>query len=199
MSPKDTTNGFVHHDARHTTKARDVVSHASSSMESAHSTPRRSVILEPATCEIVSNDGGKFSLVGEMVLDADSQSVYAMLTDYQQSPRIFGTVNSVVVETMGNENEQTTEERENSGSTAQRGGASSASADFLVHQSCRWKFLVFGGAFPCSLRVTELPDKKYMEVTLHKKGFIREFQGSWTVTSEKGGGVSISQSPRSAD
>lgn len=157
------------------------------------------MILEPATCEIVSNDGGKFSLVGEMVLDADSQSVYAMLTDYQQSPRIFGTVNSVVVETMGNENEQTTEERENSGSTAQRGGASSASADFLVHQSCRWKFLVFGGAFPCSLRVTELPDKKYMEVTLHKKGFIREFQGSWTVTSEKGGGVSISQSPRSAD
>ena len=146
------------------------------------------MILEPATCEIVSNDGGKFSLVGEMVLDADSQSVYAMLTDYQQSPRIFGTVNSVVVETMGNENEQTTEERENSGSTAQRGGASSASADFLVHQSCRWKFLVFGGAFPCSLRVTELPDKKYMEVTLHKKGFIREFQGSWTVTSEKGGG-----------
>ena len=44
--------------------------------------PKRGVLLEAPSCELVSNEGGKFSLVGEMVLACDADSVYAMLTDY---------------------------------------------------------------------------------------------------------------------
>jgi|TARA_B110000977_G_scaffold176330_1_gene231921 ribosome-associated toxin RatA of RatAB toxin-antitoxin module len=124
------------------------------------------VILEAATCEIVSNEGGKYSLRGEMVLDADADSLYAMLTDYNASPRIFSTVDSV----------ETSEQGTNK---------------YLVNQSCRWKFLVFGGAFPCSLNVSEIPQNKYMEVHLAKKGFIREFEGSWTVIPEASGGTRV--------
>jgi hypothetical protein len=60
----------------------------------------------------------------------------------------------------------------------------------LVSQSCRWKFArVFGGAFMCHLAVTEDVPGRFMEVSLHEKGFIREFEGSWTVTEEPGRGV----------
>ena len=47
------------------------------------------------------------------------------------------------------------------------------------------KFMVFGGAFPCQLAVLERPEERYMEVALHKKGFIREFEGSWTVSRNR--------------
>ena len=115
----------------------------------------------------MSNEGGKFSLVGEMVLACDADSVYAMLTDYLASPRIFSTVDSVRVDEMDD-------------------------GRLLVQQSCRWRFLVFGGAFPCQLAVSEEKQRRYMEVELHKKGFIREFEGSWTVTEEPTlGGVRV--------
>jgi ribosome-associated toxin RatA of RatAB toxin-antitoxin module len=125
------------------------------------------VLLEAPSCELVSNEGGKFSLVGEMVLACDADSVYAMLTDYLASPRIFSTVDSVRVDEMDD-------------------------GRLLVQQSCRWRFLVFGGAFPCQLAVSEEKQRRYMEVELHKKGFIREFEGSWTVTEEPTlGGVRV--------
>ena len=101
-----------------------------------------------------------------MVLDADADSMYRMLVDYDASPRIFATVNACAVEPL---------ER------AERGA-------FLVRQSCRWKFLVFGGSFPCQLATREDPEERYMEARLHEKGFIREFEGSWKVTEEPGGG-----------
>ena len=118
----------------------------------------RGVILEEPKCELLSNEGGKYSLVGEMVVDSDADSMYRMLTDYAASPRIFSTVDSV----------QT---------------ADIDDGRLLVSQQCRWKFMVFGGAFPCHLAVKEQPARRYMEVALHKKGFIREFEGSWTVTN----------------
>ena len=125
------------------------------------------MLLEAPSCELVSNEGGKFSLVGEMVLACDADSVYAMLTDYLASPRIFSTVDSVRVDEMDD-------------------------GRLLVQQSCRWRFLVFGGAFPCALAVSEEKQRRYMEVALHKKGFIREFEGSWTVTEEPTlGGVRV--------
>ena len=51
----------------------------------------RGVILEEPKCELLSNEGGKYSLVGEMVVDSDADSMYRMLTDYAASPRIFST------------------------------------------------------------------------------------------------------------
>ena len=124
------------------------------------------MLLEAPTCELVSNEGGKFSLVGEMVLACDADSMYAMLTDYLASPRIFSTVDSATVDAMDD-------------------------GRLLVQQSCRWRFLVFGGAFPCHLAVLETPTERYMEVELHERGFIREFEGSWRVSEEPGGGVRV--------
>lgn len=124
------------------------------------------MIIEEATCELLGNDGGKYSLVGEMVLDSDADSLYRMLVDYEASPRIFATVDSCAVDALPD-------------------------GRLLVQQSCRWKFMVFGGAFPCHLAVLERPEERYMEVELHKKGFIREFEGSWTVSEEPGGGVRV--------
>jgi len=129
---------------------------------------RSSVVIEEAKCEIISNHGGKYSLVGEMVLASDPDSMYHMLTDYAASPRIFSTVDSV--ETRALED---------------------GAGTLLVSQSCRWKFIVFGGAFPCALAVKEAPADRFMEVALHSKGFIREFEGSWRVTEEPGGGVRV--------
>ena len=126
----------------------------------------RGVILEEPKCELLSNEGGKYSLVGEMVVDSDADSMYRMLTDYAASPRIFSTVDSVQTADLDD-------------------------GRLLVSQQCRWKFMVFGGAFPCHLAVKEQPARRYMEVALHKKGFIREFEGSWTVTNEPGGGVRV--------
>lgn len=105
-------------------------------------------------------------MVGEMVVDSDADSMYNMLTDYAASPRIFSTVDSVETGTLED-------------------------GRLLVSQSCRWKFMVFGGAFPCQLAVKEDPGARYMEVALHKKGFIREFEGSWRVTVEPAGGVRV--------
>jgi hypothetical protein len=127
------------------------------------------VVLSPATCELLGDSRGKYELAGEMVLDADADSMYRMLVDYDASPRIFATVNACAVEPL---------ER------AERGA-------FLVRQSCRWKFLVFGGSFPCQLATREDPEERYMEARLHEKGFIREFEGSWKVTEEPGGGVRV--------
>lgn len=124
------------------------------------------MVIEEATCELLGNDGGKYSLVGEMVLDSDADSLYRMLVDYEASPRIFATVDSCAVDALPD-------------------------GRLLVRQSCRWKFMVFGGAFPCQLAVLERPEERYMEVALHKKGFIREFEGSWTVSEEPGGGVRV--------
>ena len=126
----------------------------------------RSVIIEEAKCELLGNEGGKYSLVGEMVVDSDADSMYNMLTDYYASPRIFSTVDSVETDTLED-------------------------GRLLVKQTCRWKFLVFGGSFPCQLAVKEEPSARYMEVELHKKGFIREFEGSWRVTEEPTGGVRV--------
>ena len=136
------------------------------------------MLLEAPTCELVSNEGGKFSLVGEMVLaSCSADSVYAMLTDYLASPRVFSTVDSVRVDAMDD-------------------------GRLLVQQSCRWRFLVFGGAFPPELSgarayagrlaVNEARDRRYMEARLHEKGFIREFEGSWTVSEDvETGGVRV--------
>ena len=124
------------------------------------------MIIEEAKCELLGNEKGKYSLVGEMVVNSDVDSMYNMLTDYAASPRIFSTVDSVETSTLDD-------------------------GRLLVSQSCRWKFLVFGGAFPCHLAIAEEPDTKYMEVALHKKGFIREFEGSWKVTEEPTGGVRV--------
>lgn len=124
------------------------------------------MIIEEAKCELLGNEGGKYSLVGEMVVDSDADSMYNMLTDYAASPRIFSTVDSVETDVLED-------------------------GRLLVSQSCRWKFLVFGGAFPCQLAVKEAPEEGYMEVSLHKKGFIREFEGSWRVTEEPSGGVRV--------
>jgi ribosome-associated toxin RatA of RatAB toxin-antitoxin module len=104
--------------------------------------------------------------VGEMVVNSDADSMYRMLTDYAASPRIFSTVDSVETRALDD-------------------------GRLLVSQSCRWKFLVFGGAFPCQLAVAEDPGARYMEVALHKQGFIREFEGSWKVTEEPTGGVRV--------
>ena len=41
------------------------------------------------------------------------------------------------------------------------------------------------------LAVSEARDRRYMEVALHKKGFIREFEGSWQVSEEPTGGVRV--------
>ena len=90
------------------------------------------MVIEEATCELLGNDGGKYSLVGEMVLDSDADSLYRMLVDYEASPRIFATVDSCAVDALPD-------------------------GRLLVRQSCRWKFMVFGGAFPCQLAVLELP------------------------------------------
>ena len=90
-----------------------------------------------------------------------------MLTDYLASPRVFSTVDSVRVDAMDD-------------------------GRLLVQQSCRWRFLVFGGAFPCRLAVNEARDRRYMEARLHEKGFIREFEGSWTVSEDvETGGVRV--------
>ena len=48
--------------------------------------------IEAAKCTLLGNEGGKYSLVGEMVVASDADSMYAMLTDYLASPRIFATV-----------------------------------------------------------------------------------------------------------
>ena len=101
-----------------------------------------------------------------MVVNSDPDSMYHMLTDYAASPRIFSTVDSVETGALDD-------------------------GRLLVSQSCRWKFLVFGGAFPCQLAVDEDPAARYMEVALHKKGFIREFEGSWKVIEEPTGGVRV--------
>ena len=133
--------------------------------ESAHAAANLGVLLEAATCEILSNQGGKYSLAGEMVLRrCDAESVYAMLIDYHASPRIFSTVDSVELGELPD-------------------------GRLLVQQSCRWRFLVFGGAFPCQLAIREAPETLYMEAELHEKGFIREFEGSWTVSEEMIDGV----------
>ena len=136
------------------------------SSSDAHESPR-SVVLEPAKCELLGNENGKYSLVGEMVLDSDADSLYAMLTDYAASPKIFATVDACDVSSLPD-------------------------GKLLVSQSCRWKFMgVFGGAFPCHLAVLETPTERYMEVELHERGFIREFEGSWRVSEEPGGGVRV--------
>lgn len=105
-------------------------------------------------------------MVGEMVVDSDPDSMYNMLTDYAASPRVFSTVDSVETGTLED-------------------------GRLLVSQTCRWKFMVFGGAFPCQLAVKEDPESRYMEVVLHQQGFIREFEGSWKVTVEPTGGVRV--------
>ena len=153
--------GCVRHNRR---RARARFARARASPDDA--SPASDVLLEAPTCELVSNEGGKFSLVGEMVLACDADSMYAMLTDYLASPRIFSTVDSASVDAMDD-------------------------GRLLVKQSCRWRFLVFGGAFPCQLAVSEAPERRYMEVELHKKGFIREFEGSWQVSEEPTGGVRV--------
>ena len=102
-----------------------------------------------------------------MVLDSDADSLYAMLTDYAASPKIFATVDACDVSSLPD-------------------------GKLLVSQSCRWKFMgVFGGAFPCHLAVLETPTARYMEGELHERGFIREFEGSWRVSEEPGGGVRV--------
>lgn len=55
-------------------------------------TGRSGVVIEEAKCTLLGNEGGKYSLVGEMVVASDADSMYAMLTDYLASPRIFATV-----------------------------------------------------------------------------------------------------------
>ena len=148
--------------------ARAVASRARASLGDDSPPGVGGVLLEAPTCELVSNEGGKFSLVGEMVLaSCSADSVYAMLTDYLASPRVFSTVDSVRVDAMDD-------------------------GRLLVQQSCRWRFLVFGGAFPCRLAVAEARDRRYMEARLHEKGFIREFEGSWTVSEDVDtGGVRV--------
>ena len=110
------------------------------------------MVIEEATCELLGNDGGKYSLVGEMVLDSDADSLYRMLVDYEASPRIFATVDSCAVDALPD-------------------------GRLLVRQSCRWKFMVFGGAFPCQLAVLERPEERYMEVALHKKDSSASLRG----------------------
>lgn len=145
---------------------RKAALNARASADDPSASSRGGVILEEPKCELLSNEGGKYSLVGEMVVDSDADSMYRMLTDYAASPRIFSTVDSVQTRDLDD-------------------------GRLLVSQQCRWKFMVFGGAFPCHLAVKEEPARRYMEVALHKKGFIREFEGSWTVSNEPGGGVRV--------
>jgi hypothetical protein len=75
-----------------------------------------------------------------MVLASDPDSMYHMLTDYAASPRIFSTVDSVEIRALED-----------------------GAGTLLVSQSCRWKFIVFGGAFPCALAVKEAPADRFME------------------------------------
>lgn len=74
---------------------RKAALNARASADDPSASSRGGVILEEPKCELLSNEGGKYSLVGEMVVDSDADSMYRMLTDYAASPRIFSTVDSV--------------------------------------------------------------------------------------------------------
>jgi len=115
------------------------------------------IAADELKCELLGNENGVYSLQGEMLLDADPDSVYNMLTDYEASTRVFRTIKEVETR------------REEDGV-------------LVVTQQCEWRFLLFGGTFPCHIAVNEDPANRSMVCKLHQKGFVREFEGSWVVT-----------------
>lgn len=130
------------------------------------------VVAEETMCELLSNKNGAYTVRGRMrVRGTEAVSVYNLLTDYEASPRVFRAVRSVEgVECEGDE---------------------CVATNVYIRQECEWKFFVFGGAFPCTFEVEERDEEMKMKCSLAPKqrgvGFLRQFEGSWSVENASDG------------
>ena len=128
------------------------------------------VIAEETT--LLSNENGAYTVRGRMrVRGTEAVSVYNLLTDYEASPRVFRAVRSVE----GVEGE----------------GDECVATNVYIRQECEWRFFVFGGAFPCTFEVEERDEEMKMKCSLAPKqrgmGFLRQFEGSWSVENTSDG------------
>jgi hypothetical protein len=123
----------------------------------------------------VSALNGAYTVKGTMTLrGVDARSVYNLLTDYEASPRAFRAVRSVKVVACA--------------------GEECVADNIYIEQECEWKFFLFGGAFPCSFEVEERDEELRMKCSLapeaRGRGFLRQFEGAWSV-EDSGDGVII--------
>lgn len=124
--------------------------------EHQHNAAQQQQQQQPAI-EYLGELNGMQTVRGTMHLNASADVLYALLTDYESSTRVFENIASTEV------------------LVGEDGGKQ-------VLQACKWQFLALAGTFSLQLAVQEEPASRMLVFKLIKSSFMRDFEGRWQVT-----------------
>ncbi|BBN18811.1 hypothetical protein Mp_8g05700 [Marchantia polymorpha subsp. ruderalis] len=96
-----------------------------------------------------------FEVEGSVVTEAHPDALYNIITDYENSAKVYRTVDKVEVEEQGCEK--------------------------VVTQHLHWSFLMWSGKYDVRMRMKPNPETRSISYNLDKQGFLKIFNGSWTV------------------
>lgn len=103
----------------------------------------------------VQKEGGVFRVNGSVETVVDPDTLYSIITDYDSNARVFKNVDKVEVEQRGDEK--------------------------IVTQYLHWNFLMWSGNYNVQMRMRDDPQKRSISYELERPGFLKVFNGSWTV------------------
>ncbi|KAL2609053.1 hypothetical protein R1flu_027626 [Riccia fluitans] len=96
-----------------------------------------------------------FAVEGSVVTEAHPDALYSIITDFGNTAKVYRTVDRVEVDDQGPET--------------------------IVKQYLRWSFLAWGGEYNVTLRMKPDPQTRTLFYNLDQQGFLKVFNGSWTV------------------
>ncbi|CAM6091388.1 unnamed protein product [Calypogeia fissa] len=100
-------------------------------------------------------EGGVFRVSGSVETVVDPDTLYGIITDYNSNARVFRNVDRVEVEQKGD--------------------------DKVVTQYLHWNFLMWSGDYDIKMRMKDDPQNRSISYELEQPGFLKIFNGSWTV------------------
>lgn len=103
----------------------------------------------------VQKEHGVFRVKGSVETVVDQDTLYGIITDYHSNARVFRNVDRVEVE--------------------QKGEAK------VVTQHLHWNFLMMSGNYDIKMRMKDDPENRSISYELEQPGFLKVFNGSWTV------------------
>jgi hypothetical protein len=118
-----------------------------------------------AEAKLVSFENGTYTVEGSLETPLPVPKVWRVLTDYEGLANVFSNIKSSSI--------------------------ASREPDFVLHQDCEWKFLVFSGTFGAELRVNEDRVRNEITFNLVKSSFMNAFVGQWLITPIASGGSLI--------
>ncbi|KAL3677218.1 hypothetical protein R1sor_027166 [Riccia sorocarpa] len=96
-----------------------------------------------------------FEVEGSVVTEAHPDALYSIITDFENTAKVYTTVDRVEVDDQGPET--------------------------IVKQYLKWSFLAWGGEYNVTLRMKPDPQNRTLYYNLDQQGYLKVFNGSWTV------------------